>query len=63
LITGLLLEQDLEIVGRIAGLTAVHAVEHVGPQEHWYTPAEFVSRFDEAFSDKTGALTPEMFTR
>jgi adenosine kinase len=63
LITGLLLEQDLEIVGRIAGLTAVHAVEHVGPQEHWYTPAEFVARFDEAFPDKTGALTPEMFTR
>jgi hypothetical protein len=44
-------------------LTAVHAVEHVGPQEHWYTPAEFVARFDEAFPDKTGALTPEMFTR
>ena len=32
LIKGLLLEQDLEIVGRIAGLTAVHAVEHVGPR-------------------------------
>jgi adenosine kinase len=63
LIKGLLLEQDLEIVGRIAGLTAVHAVEHVGPQEHGYTPEQFVARFDEAFPDKAGALSVEMFTR
>ena len=63
LIKGLLLEQDLENVGRIAGLTAVHAVEHVGPQEHSYTPPEFVARFDEAFPDMAGALSVEMFER
>jgi adenosine kinase len=63
LIKGLLLETDLEIVGRIAGLTAVHAVEHIGPQEHSYTPAEFVCRFDRAFPEKAGALTAEMFER
>jgi adenosine kinase len=63
LIKGLLLEQSPEIVGRIAGLTAVHAVEHVGPQEHQYTPDEFVHRFDEAFPDIAGALTADMFAR
>lgn len=63
LIKGLLLEQDLEIVGRIAGLTAVHAVENTGPQEHRYTPEEFVARFDSAFPDMSGALTAEMFER
>ena len=63
LIKGLLLEQDLEIVGRIAGLTAVHAVENTGPQEHGYTPDEFVARFDSAFPDFAGALTAEMFAR
>jgi adenosine kinase len=63
LLAGLLLEQDLQILGRIAGLAAVHAVEHVGPQEHSYTPEEFVARFDEAFPDMKGALNAAMFTR
>jgi adenosine kinase len=63
LIKGLLLEQELEIVGRIAGLTAVHAVEHFGPQEHVYTVDEFVERFDRSFPDMTGAVTADMFAR
>jgi adenosine kinase len=63
LIKGLLLEQDLEIVGRIAGLTAVHAVENHGPQEHAFTPDQFVTRFDSAFPDQAGAITAEMFAR
>ena len=63
LIKGLLLEQELEIVGRIAGLTAVHAVEHVGTQEHTYAPDEFVDRFDRSFPDMAGAVTAEMFAR
>jgi adenosine kinase len=63
LIKGLLLEQELAIAGRIAGLAAVHAVEHVGPQEHKYSPDEFVNRFDDAFPDMAGALTAEMFMR
>ena len=61
LIKGLLLEQDLEIVGRIAGLAAVHAVEQVGTQEHAYEPHEFVGRFDAAFPDMAGALSVEQF--
>ena len=61
LIKGLLLEQNLEIVGRIAGLAAVHAVEQVGTQEHTYEPFEFVGRFDAAFPDWAGALSVEQF--
>ena len=57
LIKGLLLEQDLEIVGRIAGLTAVHAVENHGPQEH--TPTQERICFpirQQRFQDKAGAI-------
>jgi hypothetical protein len=32
-------------------------VEQVGTQEHAYTPAEFVARFDSAFPDFAGAVT------
>jgi len=59
LIKGLLLGLDLEVVGRLAGLTAVYAVEQVGTQEHFYTPEEFVARFDQAFPDYAGALRVE----
>jgi adenosine kinase len=63
LIKGLLLGLDLELIGRIAGLTAVHAVEHVGPQEHSFTPQGFVNRFDNAFPDFKGSLSAGQFTR
>lgn len=56
LIKGLLLERDLEVVGRIAGLTATYVVEQVGTQEHRYTAEEFVERFDRSFPDHAGAL-------
>lgn len=59
LIKGLLLGKDLEVVGRLAGLTATYVVEQVGTQEHSYAPAEFVARFDRSFPDFAGAVTVE----
>lgn len=59
LIRGLLLEQPLDVVGRLANLTAVHAVEQVGTQAHSYTIEQFVERFDRSFPDYAGALTAD----
>jgi adenosine kinase len=56
LIKGLLLDLDLEVIGRLAGLTATYVVEEVGTQEHSYTPDEFVARFNRSFPDYAGAL-------
>jgi adenosine kinase len=57
LIKGLLLGLELEVVGRLAGLTATYVVEQVGTQEHTYTPEEFVARFDDSFPDFAGAIS------
>lgn len=56
LMAGLLMGKDLPVVGRIAALTATHAIEYHGPQEHSYTRESFVSRFDEAFPEFKGSL-------
>jgi adenosine kinase len=56
---GLLLGLPLEVAGRLGSLSATYAVEQHGPQEHWYTPAEFVARFDNAFPDYAGAIKEE----
>ncbi|WP_152050322.1 carbohydrate kinase family protein [Tautonia marina] len=45
LITGMARGLSWPTAGRIAALTAVHAVEHMGPQEHSYSIAEFVERY------------------
>jgi adenosine kinase len=37
------------VVGRLAALAAVHAVEHRGTQEHGYTIDEFIARYRENF--------------
>lgn len=63
LIKGLLHGYDLEIVGRLAGLTATYVVEQIGTQEHSYTPDEFVARFDASFPDYAGALPLADFDR
>jgi adenosine kinase len=63
LIKGLLLDLDLELVGRLAGLTAAYAVEQVGTQEHYYTIDEFVERFDLAFPDFAGSITSGLLSR
>lgn len=63
LIKGLLLGQGLEVVGRIAGLTAAYAVEQVGTQEHSHNPHQFVTRFDQSFRDFAGAITERHLSR
>lgn len=62
LVKGLLLGKDLDVVGRIAGLTSTFVVEHVGTQEHAYTAEEFVARFDTSFPEYAGAITAEELT-
>jgi adenosine kinase len=37
------------VIGRLAALTAVHAIEHPGPQQHAYTLEEFRARYQENF--------------
>lgn len=43
------------VVGRIAALTAVYAIENRGPQQHTYTLEEFLTRFEDSFGS-----TPEV---
>jgi adenosine kinase len=45
------------VTGRLAALTAVHAIEHPGPQQHGYTLDEFLARYRENYGD-----TPELDT-
>lgn len=42
---------DWETCGRIGALAASYCLETRGPQEHAYTPAEFVARYRENFDD------------
>jgi adenosine kinase len=44
-----------ELCGRVGALAATCALEHLGPQSHSYTPAEFVARFRSKWEDG-GAL-------
>jgi adenosine kinase len=37
------------VVGRVAALTAVYAIEHPGPQQHAYSLDEFQARYQENF--------------
>jgi len=46
---------DWEICGKIGALAATYCLEANGPQEHHFTPGEFVARFREHFDDG-GAL-------
>jgi adenosine kinase len=63
LLKSLLLDLDLATAGRVASLAATYAIEHHGPQEHAYTPEEFVARFDHAYPDFAGRITPEQFAQ
>jgi hypothetical protein len=49
----------LEIAGRMGSMAATYAVERHGSQEHAYTPAEFVGRFETAFPEYAGAVSVE----
>jgi adenosine kinase len=59
LFKGLATGLPLEIAGRMGSVAATYAVERHGSQEHTYTPAEFVARFDTAFPEYAGAVMVE----
>jgi len=42
----------LELCGQVGTLSASYALEHIGTQNHSYTPAEFVTRFRTEFDDQ-----------
>jgi adenosine kinase len=55
LVFGLARRFPLDIVGRVAALTAAYTIEQQGCQEHGFTPAEFAERYAGAFGP-----TPEV---
>jgi adenosine kinase len=57
LLKGLLLGKDLAVTGRIAALTATHAIEWHGPQEHSFTAQTFLDRFRASFPDFADQLS------
>ncbi|MGH2549203.1 MAG: PfkB family carbohydrate kinase, partial [Thermomicrobiales bacterium] len=61
LIKGLLVDAEIEVVGRIGSLAATFAVECLGTQEHSYTIPAFIERFDQAFPDFKGAVSVSQF--
>ena len=42
------------MVGRLAALTAVYAIEHPGTQEHSYSLDEFLARYEQNYGDSDG---------
>lgn len=63
LLKSLLCGWDLPLAGRVASLAATYAIEHHGPQEHNYTPTEFVARFERSYSEFAGQITPDYFSQ
>lgn len=55
LLRGMQLGLPWELAGRIGAVAATYVLEQVGTQNHFFTRAEFVSRFREHFDDD-GAL-------
>jgi adenosine kinase len=54
-LTGYAAGLSWELCGRIGALAATYCLEQCGPQNHRYTPIEFVARFRQHFDDH-GAL-------
>jgi adenosine kinase len=52
-VLGYKLKLPWPVVGRLASLTGVYAVEQHGPQQHAYTLQEFVARYAENFGSST----------
>jgi adenosine kinase len=50
-VKGMTLGFPWPVVGRMAALTAVYAIEHPGTQEHRYTVAEYVERYADTFGE------------
>ena len=55
LMRGMELGLPWPIAGRMGALAATYVLEHVGTQNHYFTPAAFVARYREHFDDE-GAL-------
>ncbi len=55
LMRGMELKLPWPIAGRMGALAATYVLEHVGTQNHSFTPASFVARYREHFDDE-GAL-------
>ena len=51
LIKGLALGLPWDLIGRMGSVAATYALEQPGPQNHYYTIADFVSRFQTLFED------------
>ena len=49
LVKGMVHKLPWEVVGRIASLSAVYAIEHAGTQQHHYTLVAFVERYRQNF--------------
>lgn len=49
LVKGMVHKLPWEVVGRIASLSAVYAIEHAGTQQHHYTLPAFVERYRQNF--------------
>jgi adenosine kinase len=54
-VSGESLGLDWETCGQMGALAATYCLETRGPQEHSYTPAEFIARYRQHFDDR-GAL-------
>jgi adenosine kinase len=52
-VLGYKLKLPWPVVGRLASLTGVYAVEQHGPQQHAYTLQEFVGRYAESFGSSS----------
>lgn len=55
LMRGMELGLPWSIAGRMGALASTYVLEHVGTQNHHYTPAEFVARYRQ-HEDDEGAL-------
>jgi adenosine kinase len=51
LLRGMVSSWDWDLAGRVGALAATYCIEEIGPQNHQYTRAEFVSRFRQHFDD------------
>jgi adenosine kinase len=51
-LTGLGFGLDLELCGKIGALAACYCLETDGPQSHYYSAADFVTRFRKHFDDR-----------
>ncbi len=62
LLKGYLLGLPWPVAGRMGSLSAVYAVEKQGPQEHEYTPVDFIARFNMTFPEYADAVTVEQLS-